>query len=84
MKALHLIWLGTLVLTACATVVDERRSSIVVDGRSYELRTRLIDGPNGTFEHTSVFVYQTPVMCQPDSPGDCEGKVRRTLSRFDP
>ncbi len=72
-------------LGACATVTDERLSSIVVDGREYTLRTRTIDGPNGAFETTSAIVRGKAFICKIDSPGDCEAAVRigRETRRFD-
>ncbi|MCV3270552.1 hypothetical protein [Roseobacter sinensis] len=77
--------LAVLAVGACATVADERLSTIVVDGREYTLRTRTIDGPTGTYETTSARVRGKHFICIIDSPGDCEAAVRqgRESSLFD-
>lgn len=69
--------LCVLALGACATVAEEQLSSIVVDDESYVLRTRTIEGPNGSFETTSARVRGKYFICKIDSPGDCEAAVRR-------
>lgn len=63
-------------LGACATALSESRSTIVVDGRSYDLITREMEGPNGTFEQSHVIVNNRLYICLPDSPGDCEAAVK--------
>lgn len=67
----------SLSLTACGTVEQETFTPIVVDGRTYELRTRTIDGPNGSYQTTSAMVGRIAYLCKIDSPGDCEAAVRR-------
>ncbi|MEM9636825.1 MAG: hypothetical protein AAGA94_04205 [Pseudomonadota bacterium] len=76
---------AVLALGACASVAEERLSTIVVDGQSYVLRTRTIESPNGTFETTSARVRGKHFICKIDSPGDCEAAVRqgRESSLFD-
>ncbi|WP_299865350.1 hypothetical protein [uncultured Roseobacter sp.] len=69
--------LSVLALGACATVAEERLSSIVVDDESYVLRTRVIETENGSFETTSARVRGKYFICKIDSPGDCEAAVRR-------
>lgn len=85
MRTGQLITLSALGLSACATVVDETRTSIMVDGRAYELRTRTLEGTDGTFQQSSVVVRNRLYTCLPASPGDCEATVRlaRTESRGD-
>lgn len=63
-------------LSACASVSNETVRTITLDGRSYDLRTRTIEGTNGTFETSSVKVHGSYFQCKPDSPGDCEAAVR--------
>lgn len=72
--------LGLLVLAACAPIQSETRSTIVVDGSSYVLRTQTVAGRNGPFERTSVIVQNHPVTCLADSPGDCEAAARDARS----
>ena len=76
MSLKYLVALSTLGLGACASVVSETSSAIVVDGNSYEVRTRMIDGARGPSEQTSVVVRNKLYTCLPDSPGDCEAAVR--------
>lgn len=68
-------------LAACATVIEESTSTITVDGRSYDLRERRLDGPNGPVKQTSVWVKGGYSLCLIDSPGDCEAAVRNARSR---
>jgi hypothetical protein len=72
-----------IVISACATVESESRSTIVVDGASYELRTQVIDGRNGPCQHSSVVVKNRLYTCLPDSPGDCEAAVRLARTDFE-
>ncbi len=83
MRLKSLFCLCALLLGACASVVDESTGTVLVNGRAYELRTRTMEGPNGTFQTTQVMVRGMPQVCKPDSPGDCEAAVRRGLSRPD-
>lgn len=78
-KLIYLPFLATLALGACTTVADEQLSAITVDGKSYTLRTRTIEGPNGSFETTSARVRGGYYLCKIDSPGDCEAAVKRGL-----
>lgn len=66
-------------LAACGTVTNETVGTIVVDGEAFELRTRTIDGPNGTYDTTSVRVNSVYYGCIPTSRGDCEAAVRNGL-----
>ena len=83
MQLRYSIALGLGVLAGCAPVQSESRSTITVDGRSYELRTQVIDGPRGPYEHSSVVVKNRIYTCLPDSPGDCEATVRLARTEFD-
>lgn len=76
----HAIAPCLLVLTACGTVENESKSSITVDGNAYELRTEQIEGPNGTYDNTSVIVNGRMYLCKPDSPNDCEDAVIQALN----
>ncbi len=67
-------------LAACGEVVNETTSTLVVDGNAYELRTRTIQGQNGTFDQSSVKVQNRIYTCLPNSPGDCEATVRLARS----
>lgn len=75
-----LIAASLLGLGACAPVLDEKRSTIVVNGGHYELRTRTVDGPNGPYEQSSVKVRNRYYTCLPNSPGDCEATVHLARS----
>lgn len=72
-----------LLLSACGSVVNESTSSINVDGRSYELRSRTIQGANGSYDTSSVRVNGVYYQCLPASPGSCEGAVREGLFNGD-
>ena len=72
-----LITLSAFTLGACAEVVSESSSTIVVDGRSYELRTSVVQGSEGTYERSAVVVKNGLYTCLPASPGDCKAAVRR-------
>ncbi|CAN0461001.1 unnamed protein product, partial [Ectocarpus fasciculatus] len=72
---------AALMLGACATVREETRTSAVLEGgfyggERYELRTRLIEGPTGTYSQTSVVYKGLVKTCILDSPNDCESKAR--------
>ena len=72
-----------LLLASCGTVENTKTGVITVRDENYELRTRTIDGPQGTYEHTSVNVRGIYFPCKIDSPGDCEGAVHQGLERVD-
>lgn len=83
MKLCNWIVCAAVVLAGCGQVVDETFGSIVVDGQTYEIRNRVIDGPNGTYTHSSVIVHNKPQICLPDSPGDCRAAVKNALNNND-
>lgn len=83
MRIPYLVTASMLVLSACGSLVSQSSSTIIVDGRSYELRTSVIDGPQGTYEQSRVVVKNQTYLCLPDSPGDCEAAVRQGLNHID-
>ncbi|MDW3224803.1 MAG: hypothetical protein R8G34_18295 [Paracoccaceae bacterium] len=79
-KKLAMFPLAALVaLSACGTITNETYSTIVVDDDTYKIRTRTIDGANGTYQTSSVQVYGLHYQCLPESKGDCEAAVREGL-----
>lgn len=83
MHSRYPIALCLLAVAGCAPVDSETRTTIVVDGASYELRTQVIDGPRGQYERSSVVVQNRLYTCLPDSPGDCEATVRLARTESD-
>jgi uncharacterized protein YceK len=83
MRSIMLLPIAALLLGGCATVLDETRQEIVVNGKTYEVRTRTIEGPQGTYVSSAAIVYGSAHPCILNSPGDCEAAVRRGLNRFD-
>lgn len=65
-------------VAACSTVIDERRSSIVVDGKTFPLVTQTIQSGDRTYEVTYVIAKNERRLCIPDSPGDCEGAAKES------
>jgi hypothetical protein len=66
-----------ILLTGCADVRNETYSTITLNGRDYDLRTRTVSGTGNSFVQHSVLAYGTWRTCLPDSPGSCEGAVRQ-------
>ncbi len=59
-------------LFGCTTVVDEQRVDAVIQrgfntGQPYVIRTRTLQGPQGTFEQTSVLVNGISAVCRIDN-----------------
>ncbi len=77
MKPIIFLFSTALVLSACGTVTNETKGTIVLDGRTYELRTRTIQGSNGSYDTSSVRAHGTWRICLPASPGSCEAAIRR-------
>lgn len=76
------------VLTACASVATETRTPATLEdgffaGERYEVRTRLIEGPQGDYEQTSVVYRGLSRTCIPDSPNDCERAARGLIEEYD-
>ena len=81
-KTLALVSLAT--LAACSTVVDEKTTTAVLRdgfyaGTQYQIRTRTMQGANGTYTQTSVVYNGVTAVCIPDSPGDCENAARNLI-----
>ena len=78
--------IAVLLLAACGEVVDERRTTAVLDsgyyaGERYDIVTRTIEGRNGTFDQTRVQYWGRSAPCILDSPGDCEKAARRLIDQ---
>ncbi|MEP2030172.1 MAG: hypothetical protein ABJI96_15845 [Paracoccaceae bacterium] len=80
MKLIILLFATGLVLSACGTVTNETRGTIVLDGRTYELRTRTMQGSDGSYDTSSVKAKGKWRQCLPQSPGSCEAAIRRDNS----
>ncbi len=79
---------GLMLLTACATVATETRTPATLQdgffaGQRYEIRTRLIEAPEGNYEQTSVVYRGISRTCIPDSPRDCERAARGLIEEYD-
>jgi hypothetical protein len=73
-------------LAACGTVVDERRTTAVLSegfnqGERYDIVTQTVQGPNGTYERTRVVYWGRSAPCILDSPRDCEFAARRLVDQ---
>lgn len=66
------------IVCGCSTVQNEEFSTIVLNGREYDLRTRTMQGANGTFVTHSVRTNSGYRMCDPGSPGSCEAAIRNS------
>ena len=77
MKPIVFLFASALVLSACGTVTNETRGTINLDGRTYELRTRTMQGSDGSYNTSSVRAKGTWRQCLPASPGSCEAAIRR-------
>ncbi len=78
--------LGTsLVLMAgCASIENESYSTIVVNGRETELRTRTMSDGNRTYVSNAVRAKNGSFkICEPDEPGSCEQALRVGSGGFD-
>jgi hypothetical protein len=78
MKPRAFLIASAVLLSTCGTVTNETRSTIMVDGRSYPLRTRTIQGSDGSYDTSSVQAKGTWRLCLPASPGSCEAAVRNS------
>ncbi|MGD9294841.1 MAG: hypothetical protein PVI41_08165 [Roseobacter sp.] len=90
MKTKALPILALLLLSACATatIVDEQVTEAFVEdgyygGERYFVRTRTLEGVNGTYEETSVVYRGYTQLCIPTSPNDCESKAERLIEACD-
>lgn len=88
MKLKIIMITAMLLLSGCATVSNETRIPAVVKsgfyaGEIYEIRRRLIDGPSGAYEQTSVVYKGLARTCVFDSPNDCESTAERLIEEYD-
>lgn len=88
MKSSTLAILSAVALAGCATVSNETRTPAFIqsgfyEGTRYDIRTRTIDGPTGSFEQTSVVYNGMTKTCIPSSPRDCELAAEDLISGFD-
>ena len=83
MKLRNWVTGAVVALAGCGQVVEESYGTIVVDGQNYDVRNRVIDGPNGSYQQTSVIVGNVPHTCLPDSPGDCRAAVKQAKNDID-
>lgn len=79
--------LAILALGACANVLDETVTPAVLEGgfyggESYEVRSRLLEGPKGTYRQTRVVYRGVARTCILDSPNDCESKARNLIDAY--
>jgi hypothetical protein len=84
---IHLLACVSLI-SACAAVSNETRTTAVIEdgfyqGTEYQIRTQLIEGPEGSYERTSVVYRGVSRTCILDSPGDCESKAERLIEECD-
>ncbi|MDW3222808.1 MAG: hypothetical protein R8G34_07975 [Paracoccaceae bacterium] len=78
---------ASLMLGACATISSETRTPAYLDGglyhgERYDIRQRLVDGPRGTYEQTSVVYKGLSSQCIFDSPNDCEAAARQLIDDY--
>jgi hypothetical protein len=84
MRLTSLSLCAALLLPACSTVLDESRQSFTsASGFTYEVRTRTMQGPQGTYQTSDALAGGVATPCRIDSPGDCEAAARRGINRFD-
>jgi hypothetical protein len=79
---------AVLMMSACATVSNETRTTAFIEdgfyqGIEYQVRTQFIEGPEGSYERTSVVYRGVSRTCILDSPGDCESKAERLIEECD-
>lgn len=77
-----------LLMSACTKVSNETRTTAFIEdgfyqGIQYEVRTQVIEGPEGSYERTSVIYRGVSRTCILDSPGDCESKAERLIEECD-
>lgn len=75
-------------LAACTTIIDEQTTTAVIQrgfnaGEQYTIRTRTLQGPQGTFQQTSVVYNGVSAVCRIDSPRDCALAAESLASRSD-
>ncbi len=75
-------------LTGCTTIVDEKTTTAVIQrgfnaGEKYTIRQRTLQGPQGTYQQTSVVYKGVSAVCRIDSPRDCALAAEALASRSD-
>lgn len=90
MKVKAISMSALLLASACAatTIVDEQVTEAFVEdgyygGYRYFVRTRTLQGVNGTYEQSSVVYRGLSRQCIPTSPNDCESKAERLIEACD-
>ncbi len=87
MKKLLLALPVSVLVSACATIIDETSTTAVLQsgfyaGKEYQIRTRLLEGPNGPYERTDVVYRSVSRNCIKDSPGDCEKAAELLIDSY--
>ncbi len=75
-------------VSGCTKVLDEERIDAVIQrgvnaGEAYTIRIRTIQGPQGTFVHTSVLYGGRSATCNLDRARDCEIAAEALIERAD-
>lgn len=88
MKLQAFVFSTLVLLGGCAEIVDENVTEAFVEdgfyqGERYFVRTRTMQGANGTFEVTNVVYKGFARQCILTSPGDCETAGRRLIEDVD-
>lgn len=65
-------------VAGCGNVVDEQRSTINVDGKTYPLVTQTVESGGRAYEVSYVIVKNERRQCIPESPGDCAAAARES------
>lgn len=75
----------TVLLSGCATVIDDTRVPMIVQsgaykGEEYDLRTLTLQGRNGPYVQTQVVYRGITRVCLIDSPTDCDKIANQVIS----
>lgn len=87
MNVRFVIPVALVLLSGCATVIDEKRTTRVLPdnyyngGEPYDVVTQTVQGKNGTYQRTRVVYWGRSAPCIADSPGDCEAAARRLIDQ---
>lgn len=76
----YLILMSTALAAACAEVVDERQSTITVQGKSYPVITQTLRSGNRTYDVSRVRTGVLNRQCDINLTGDCEAAAREALN----
>jgi len=74
-------------LSACGTIVDEKSTDAVIQsgfnaGERYTIRERTLDGPQGTYQQTSVVYKGISSTCRINSPNACERAAETLVNNY--